>query len=465
MTLVGVGLGPGDPELLTLKAIRMLEKSDKVFVPGKLALELVLPYTDAEILDFPMTHDKTVLERTLDRNADIVASAVASRGGNGNGNRHGLVAFGLIGDPNFFSTFIRLKNRMKEKYPDITIETIPGISSITAFASRTDVGIDRSFTVSDGSPTTTKIVLKTRDPKKIRADLVNEGYTDFIFAEKLFSSEERITDEIPDKGDYFSIIYASKGEESEKVGKTERVREPVMPEKVYFVGAGPGDPKLITLRGKELLDGADLVIYTGSLVDPAVAAISNGDAVNSHGLSLDELTDLMVSAVRGGKRVVRLHTGDPSLYGAICEQIVALKSHGIDVGIIPGVSSVFAATAALKTQLTLSGITETLIITRPAGVTLESDSIRELSRHRATMAIFLGVDKIEKIMNEVLYPPETPVAVVYRASWQDEQIIRGTVADIAEKVRAAGIERSAMILIGDAVCPKSFRRSHLYGSQ
>jgi len=463
MTLVGVGLGPGDPELLTLKAIRMLEKSDKVFVPGKLALELVLPYTDAEILDFPMTHDKTVLERTLDRNADIVASAVASRGEDG--DEDGLVAFGLIGDPNFFSTFIRLRNRMWEKYPDITIETIPGISSITAFASRIGVGIDRSFSVSDGSPTTTKIVLKARNPKKIRADLINEGYTDLVFAEKLFSCEERITEEIPDKGDYFSIIYASKEEESEKVGKTERVREPVMPEKVYFVGAGPGDPKLITLRGKELLERADLVIYTGSLVDPAVAAISNGDAVNSHGLSLDELTDLMVSAVRGGKRVVRLHTGDPSLYGAICEQIVALKSHGIDVGIIPGVSSVFAATAALKTQLTLSGITETLIITRPAGVTLESDSIRELSRHRATMAIFLGVDKIEKIMNEVLYPPETPVAVVYRASWQDEQIIRGTVADIAEKVRAAGIERSAMILIGDAVCPKSFRRSHLYGSQ
>ncbi len=238
-----------------------------------------------------------------------------------------------------------------------------------------------------------------------------------------------------------------------------------MPEKVYFVGAGPGDPKLITLRGKELLESADLVIYTGSLVDPAIAAYSRGEVINSYGLSLDELTDLMVDAVYSGKHVVRLHTGDPSLYGAICEQIAALKSHDIGVEIIPGVSSIFAASAALKTQLTLSGVTETLIITRPAGETLESDSIRELSKHGATMAIFLGTSKIGEIMEKVSYPKETPVAVVYRASWQDEQIIRGTVADIAEKVRAAGIERSAMILIGDVVHPKSFGRSHLYGSQ
>jgi precorrin-4/cobalt-precorrin-4 C11-methyltransferase len=431
--LIGLGLGPGDPELLTLKAVRILKDSDKVFVPGKLALELVLPYTDAEILDFPMTHDKTTLDRTIDRNADVVSAAAM----------HKLVAFGLIGDPNFFSTFTRLKRRIREKYPNLVIETVPGISSITAFASRTNADIDRSFVVSDGSPVATKIVLKARTPKKIRDGLIEEGYRNFIFAEKLFSDE-----------DYFSILCASKGDAEE--GQ-------ITPEKVYFVGAGPGDPKLITLRGKELLEKADLVIYTGSLVDRKIAANSRGEIINSHGLTLDRLTDLMVGAIRDRKTVVRLHTGDPSLYGAICEQIAALKSHNIDVEIIPGVSSVFAASAALQTQLTLSGITETLIITRPAGETLEADSIRELSKHGATMAIFLGVNKIAKIMDEVEYPPETPVAVVYRASWQDEQIIRGTVADIAEKVEAAGIERSAMILIGDAVHPKSFRRSHLYG--
>ncbi len=204
--LIGLGLGPGDPELLTLKAIKILKESDKVFVPGKLALELVSPYTDAEILDFPMTRDKTRLDSTIDHNADVVASEA----------RHRLVAFGLIGDPNFFSTFTRLKNRIREKYPDIIIETVPGISSITAFASKTDANVDRSFVVSDGSPITTKIVLKTRTPKKIRDSLIEEGYTDFIFAEKLFSDEERVTTEIPDEGDYFSILYASKRDAEEK---------------------------------------------------------------------------------------------------------------------------------------------------------------------------------------------------------------------------------------------------------
>jgi len=204
--LIGLGLGPGDPELLTLKAVRILKESDKVFVPGKLAMELVLPYTDAEILDFPMTHDKTTLDRTIDQNADLVAAEAM----------HKLVAFGLIGDPNFFSTFIRLKKRIREKYPNLVIETVPGISSITAFASRIDADIDRSFVVSDGSPLTTKIVLKTRTPRKIMERLIEEGYTKFIFAEKLFSDEERVTDEIPDTGDYFSILYASKSDTEER---------------------------------------------------------------------------------------------------------------------------------------------------------------------------------------------------------------------------------------------------------
>jgi precorrin-4/cobalt-precorrin-4 C11-methyltransferase len=208
---------------------------------------------------------------------------------------------------------------------------------------------------------------------------------------------------------------------------------------VYFVGAGPGNPKLITVMGRELLERADLVVYAGSLVNPVVLDYSNGEKIDSYGLTLDEITKIIAENAKAGKKVVRLHSGDPSLYGAIVEQMEELEKHGIWVELVPGVSSVFASAAALRTQLTLNGISDTLIITRPAGETLETDLIKELSKHNTTMAVFLGTQKIEDIMNRVEYPPDTPVGVVFHASWDDQQIIRGTVSDIAQKVRDAGI--------------------------
>ena len=236
-----------------------------------------------------------------------------------------------------------------------------------------------------------------------------------------------------------------------------------MDNKVYFVGAGPGNPKLITVMGRELLENADLVVYAGSLVNPVVLDYSNGEKIDSYGLTLDAITSLIAENFKAGKKVVRLHSGDPSLYGAIVEQMEELEKQGIGVGLVPGVSSIFASAAALRTQLTLNGISDTLIITRPAGETLENDLIKELSKHNTTMAVFLGTQKIEDIMERVEYSPDTPVAVVFHASWDDQQIIRGTVSDIAQKVMDAGIKRSAMIIIGGVVDPINYRRSHLYG--
>jgi len=204
-------------------------------------------------------------------------------------------------------------------------------------------------------------------------------------------------------------------------------------------------------------------MYTGSLVNPEVLNYVHGECLDSHGMKLQDIIDVLVKNVDAGKTVVRLHSGDPSLYGAIIEQIDGVIKRGISIEIIPGVSSLFAAAAALKTQLTLNGVTETLIITRPAGTTLEKDSIKELSHHNATMAIYLGTDKLRKIMDEVTYPKETPAAVVYHASWNDEKIIRGTVGDIADKVEALGIDKSAMIIIGNVLNPENYKRSHLYG--
>ena len=236
-----------------------------------------------------------------------------------------------------------------------------------------------------------------------------------------------------------------------------------MERKVYFVGAGPGNPKLITVLGRELLEKADLVMYAGSLVNPIVLDYTNGEKIDSYGLTLDETTKIIVDAVEAGKFVVRLHSGDPSLYGSIVEQMEELKKYDIEVERVPGVSSVFATAAALNTQLTLNGVSDTLIITRPAGKTLEKDLIPELSSYETTMAIFLGTQKIKEIMEKVRCPKDTPVAVVFHASWEDEEVITGTVEDIAEKVKEAGIKRSAMILIGGVVDPKNYRRSHLYG--
>jgi precorrin-4/cobalt-precorrin-4 C11-methyltransferase len=232
--------------------------------------------------------------------------------------------------------------------------------------------------------------------------------------------------------------------------------------KLYFVGAGPGDPELITVKGKRLLMEADLVVYAGSLVNPVLLHDLKAEKLDSNGLSLEETTARILAALRGGKNVVRLHSGDPSLYGAILEQMRPLEEAGVEMEVVPGVSSLFASAAALKTQLTLKGVSESLIVTRPAGTTLEKDELAALSRHNTTLAVFLGTDKIRQIMESLDRPVDTPVAVVYHASWPDELVLRGTIDDIADKVEAAGLERSALILVGGVVNRTGFRRSHLY---
>jgi precorrin-4/cobalt-precorrin-4 C11-methyltransferase len=234
---------------------------------------------------------------------------------------------------------------------------------------------------------------------------------------------------------------------------------------VWFIGAGPGDPELITVKGRSLLDRADVLLYAGSLVNPAlVATCPAAEKVDSWGMHLDDMIVLMVSRVKQGKTVIRLHSGDPALYGSIVEQIAELKKHGISVRIVPGVSSVFAAAAALTTEYTPRGVSETLIITRPAGNTLEKDYIAELSQYPATLAFFLGSEHFADITARLSCPGNTPAAVIFHASWPDQQIIKGTVADIAGKAKDAGITRSALLIVGNAVSgiDSGFRRSHLY---
>lgn len=238
--------------------------------------------------------------------------------------------------------------------------------------------------------------------------------------------------------------------------------------KVIFIGAGPGDPDLITVKGRNAIEQADIIIYAGSLVNKEVLNTRKEEAIvyNSAFLNLDEIIDIIKEGISENKIIARVHTGDPSIYGAIGEQIRELKANNIDYEIIPGVSSVFGTASVLEAELTLPEISQTVIITRPEGRTPKppKESIASLSKHEATMCIFLGIGMIDKVVEDLLvgYSEDTPVAVVKKATWKDQEIIKGTLKDIAGKVKDANILKTAMIIVGDVVEPGDFNPSKLY---
>ena len=225
---------------------------------------------------------------------------------------------------------------------------------------------------------------------------------------------------------------------------------------IHFVGAGPGDPELITVKGKRLLTEAEVIVYTGSLVPKALLEGVSAEIHNSAGLNLDEVLDILVNSWRKGLKVVRLHTGDPAIYGAINEQIAALDKLEIPCRVIPGVSSATATAAALSTELTLPDISQTVIITRRAGRTPvpENEALPLLAAHQATMLILLSISMIEEVVEDLYeggYPADTPVVVVEKVSWPEERHIRGTLADISGKVKEAGIRKTAIIAVGEVL--------------
>ncbi len=237
---------------------------------------------------------------------------------------------------------------------------------------------------------------------------------------------------------------------------------------VHFVGAGPGAPDLITLRGARLLAEADVVIYAGSLVNPALLERCKAgcEIYSSARMTLDEVLAVMARAEAGHKTTVRLHTGDPALYGAVREQIDALESMGIPFDLTPGVSSLFGAAAALGAEFTLPGVSQSLIVTRLAGRTEvpEAEALRDLARHGASMALFLSGGMLEKVQAELLAggcPPDTPAALVYKASWPDERIVRCTVAALAKSGAEASITKTALILVGRFL-DAPYEKSKLY---
>ncbi len=226
-------------------------------------------------------------------------------------------------------------------------------------------------------------------------------------------------------------------------------------EMVSFIGAGPGDPELLTVKGKRIIDSADVIIYAGSLVNPQVLADAKKEAViyNSATMNLEEVIQVIKEAEDKGKKVARVHTGDPAIYGAHREQMDRLDELGIEYEVIPGVSSFLATAAVLKKEYTLPGVSQTVILTRMEGRTPmpQREKLLDLAQHNATMIIFLSVGMLEEMCRILrqAYRPGTPVAVVYKATWEDQKIVYGDLTSIAERVKEAGIKKTALTVVGD----------------
>lgn len=242
---------------------------------------------------------------------------------------------------------------------------------------------------------------------------------------------------------------------------------------IYFIGAGPGDPELITVKGQRLINQCPVILYAGSLVPRTLFADREDGSENpaetiidTAYLSLDQFIETMIEAHRAGKDVARVHSGDPALYGAIGEQIRVLESENIPYEIIPGVTATFASAAMLGKELTLSGVTQTIIFTRYEGKTPfpERERLPALAASGATLAIHLGIVHIHKIVEELIpfYGEDCPVAVCYRTSWPDQDYVTGSLSDIVKKVRAKKFTRTSLILVGRVLDPEEFLDSYLY---
>ncbi len=240
---------------------------------------------------------------------------------------------------------------------------------------------------------------------------------------------------------------------------------------VYFVGAGPGDVELITVKGKKLLSCADIIIYAGSLVNPKLLeyAKSSCKFYNSANMTLEEVMDVILKDEHKNLNIVRLHTGDPSIYGAIAEQMDILNENNVKYEVVPGVSSFFGAAASLKTEYTLPGVSQTVILTRMEGITSvpKKEDIVNLAKINGSMVIFLSTGMLKKLSEKLIeggYDESTPAAIAYKVTWEDEKIIRTTIKNLQSEAEKAGIKKTALILVGDFLKGK-YERSMLYSPE
>ncbi len=470
--LYGLGVGPGDPELLTLKAARLIREADVVFAPAgshgaSRALAAAAAYLEGKrVIELEM-------EMRGDREGALAAATdtVLAELGDGCG------VYLTEGDPSLYSTFRLLADALKKAAPALEVVIVPGVSSISAAAAAAGVPLAMG-------DQTVAIV-----PASAPLPLVEDAIATFdqIVLLKPSIRGQELAHSLDSSGLLeSSVLVVEASGEAQRVlrGKEAAAETPpyfstwLVPGappvaargRVFFIGAGPGSPTHLTRRALSLLRHADLVVAADSLVAPEVIDLARSTAtvIRSSTLSLEEAVPPMIEAAQRQQLVVRLHSGDPSVYGAIAEQMALLREAGYAYEVVPGVSSAFAAAAALGVELTEPGGSQTLIFTRHGDrvPVLASERLRDLAVHRSTLAIFLSAASIEGVQAELLdagLDPETPAAIAYRVSWPDEIVVRTTVNRIAREVKARRLRRHTLILVGDALNPGS-RRSRLYDS-
>jgi precorrin-4/cobalt-precorrin-4 C11-methyltransferase len=523
--LIGVGVGPGDPELVTVKAVRVLREADVVLVPVLAAPDPSGPGRAETIIRAYVAADRVKrLEFALNDTGGVTprraaawqaaATAVAAEFAAG----AATVAFGTLGDPNLYSTFSYLAQTVRDLVPEVTIETVAGITAMQDLASRAGIslaegtepvtlvplngGVDtldqalaRGGTVvgykvgAAASPA--PAVLRDRlqaagrlDAAVIGARLGLQGELIAPAAEVLRPAEPPAPGppappapgpsgspgpDIPDIP-YLSTLIApaarrARGASLARPGG----QEPRRKGRVVFVGAGPGAPDLLTHRGARAIANADVVIWASSLVDQRILehASQHAEIVDSARLPMEGVLPYYQRAARQKLNVARVHSGDPSLWGAIQEQLEQCDALGLDTEIVPGVSSFTAVAAAVRRELTIPEVAQSVILTRLGGGKTPmppGERVTGFARHGATMALFLSAARSGQLQDELLrggYPPDTPCVVAYQVTWPDELIIHTTLDNLAATIKERKLWKHTLVLVGPALDTKG-SRSHLY---
>jgi precorrin-4/cobalt-precorrin-4 C11-methyltransferase len=513
--LIGVGVGPGDPELVTVKAVRVLREADLVLVPVLAAADPGIPepgraetivraYVDANVikrLEFALNDTGGITPRRAAACPPAAATVADEFAGGAT-----TIAFGTLGDPNLYSTFSYLAQTVRDLVPDVKVETVPGITAMQDLASRAGISL------AEGTEPVTLVPLNggtaaldqalahggtvvgykvgaaaSPAPAVLRDRLQAAGRLDAAvigarlgLPGELIAPAAELLAPPPDPASgtlapapglpYLSTLITPARRDARGSSLTHKpAKAEARTGKVTFVGAGPGAPDLLTQRGANVIAAADIVIWASSLVHPAVLEHARPDAeiVDSAQLPMEGVLPYYQRAVGENLSVARVHSGDPSLWGAVQEQLDRCAALGLDTEVVPGVSSFTAVAARIGRELTIPEVAQSVILTRLGGGKTPMpprEQVAEFARHQTTMALFLSAARSGQLQDELLsggYPPDTPCVVASQVTWPDELILHCALADLAATIRERKLWKHTLVLVGPALAAEG-SRSHLY---